>query len=621
MNKATLRLFNCIKIEAGAVPDKREADHSREIRNGYILDPHVKVSGALFNEIESIVGISGEKANNAFHKSWDKVRNASIEQLVLEQILHYITTYGYESIGIYRNETIYIPKEILSVPDITTDIPLTVVLGATSSEIAESVLKLASSGIALSQQTVDDIMMLIRSDDCVSEFMLVNIGKVKNRELLSLFYEHYNITPSDPAAFLRYVIAKLTDETLLIKNGYLISKIKGADGKYLDHLMQDAPDNLGSIFFRFRPLFLAMKSISRNKTYYNRLRKLARKQHKPLPVDYMNSVTERIAKGTFLLAELEYELRSATVFRKIRLAYALQFRLSNSKSIVYQIRNGRGFATDFNWVGDKFITELAYTTVLQSITDNLDVNGKTIYIPGLVRYALPATEKTFVGNIPMGTYAAVPQDMVVGIYWEDVGSWACDLDLSLSALGGKYGWNSLYRSEDRKILYSGDMTSAPNGASELFYVQNTIDSPMLLTVNYYNYLEDVPVPTKLMIAQEENPPDFEKDYLIHVNKMVATSNLTIGKKQVILGMIANVNGENRFYFMESGIGKSNVSSNGKIAQHNREYMYHRFTNSISLNQMLQMAGANVVSEVPVDDKYIDLSPENLNKTTILDLLL
>ncbi len=46
---------------------------------------------------------------------------------------------------------------------------------------------------------------------------------------------------------------------------------------------------------------------------------------------------------------------------------------------------------------------------------------------------------------------------------------------------------------------------------------------------------------------------------------------------------------------------------------------HSLVNSLELKELLEMAGAVVADKIP-DGEYIDLSPENLDKTTILDLL-
>jgi hypothetical protein len=44
-----------------------------------------------------------------------------------------------------------------------------------------------------------------------------------------------------------------------------------------------------------------------------------------------------------------------------------------------------------------------------------------------------------------------------------------DLDLSGLNIAGKIGWNSAYNQDNGQLMYSGDMTSAPQGAVEYLY--------------------------------------------------------------------------------------------------------------------------------------------------------
>ena len=288
MQKELLRLFNGVLVSEYA-----DSTHMyknilvRTIRNGYIVDPRADVSTGMLDVIESIVGISGEKANASFHKSWDVVANSSMEQLVLQQIIHYITTYGFEALGIYSEDTVYIPNEVLNLPAISERIPLTVIKAMTVSDIFTKIETLTHTGIALSQETLNDLKVIVetlgkRYGD------IVWVEGVKNREFKSFLYDFYGLVPTQPEEYIRYVINKLTGETLVIKNSKLIAMIKLADGALLDKLLVDAPATLATVFFRYKPLLLAMKNISRNKNFFNRLRKDAESMHQPMGEDYMN---------------------------------------------------------------------------------------------------------------------------------------------------------------------------------------------------------------------------------------------------------------------------------------------------------------------------------------------
>ena len=626
LNKATLRLFNGVYTpESIKSREVRDGLLTRTVRNGYILQPEINATPDLLDTIEQVVGISGEKANNAFHKSWRVIRDTSQETLWLQAALHYITTYGFEYLGVYSDDTVYIPSEQLDLPDVRLDdMPLTVVKSLSRYNLSVKFADLASSGIALSEQTLDDLMVIVIESGF--DFRKV-VELVTNRELQARMRDYYGIVTSEPVEFLRHVISKLTDESLLIKNKHLIEKIKAANGKFLDELLKDAPADLASIFLRYKPLFLAMKSISRNKTYFNQLRKQANKLHKPLPEDYLNSVTAQIKQQRLNLAKLQDKLEGATIWRKVRLAYALKYRLNQPNSIVYRVRNGRDWVDDFEWSNKhNFALRMALTTVLSSIVDSLreNVAGKTFYIPANVSYTLPATEKQFTGNLPTGSYVTVPQDLIVGIHWTDTEYGRVDIDLSTVSISGKIGWDLDYRSSRSDVLFSGDMTSAPapKGATELFYVRQAQPETYLLMANYFNYAADNPVTCKLLAAHEQ-PKNFGENYMVDISNIVASANIEITQKQSILGLIANIGGEQRVYFANVAVGNAISSRNNKLTDQAREYLVSSVVNSIMLDGVLMAAGAKVVYARPLnaDAEYVDLSPDALDKTTIINLMI
>jgi hypothetical protein len=642
METSLLRLFNAVLIDKKVEQPFNRALFEKGIKGGFVLSPYINPSVSLLNTIENIVGISGEKANASFHKSWSVIKDATIEQLVIEQIVHYITTYGFERLGIYSSDTVYIPHEVLELPEITINVPLTVIKAMTKEEILDNIIVLAESGIALSKETLTDIMTVIKALKYNGDF----VPQVKNRELKALLYDFYNIAPIEPVEYLRYLVGKLTGESLLIKNNYLIEKIKASDVKTLDSLLKLAPEDLASIFYRFKPLFLAMKSISHNKTFFNKLRKSAVMLHKPLPEDYLNTITAKIKNDeTFDFSKFTPKLHDATTFRKIRLAYALNNRLNAGDSIVYKVRNGRGWATDFSWDGNE-LNDFTYDMlgmVMQAIADDIKekVDGKVIYIPSVVHYALPATEKQFMGNIPANSYVSIPHDLIVGIHWFNINgkedknddrysyygyggygeNGRVDLDLSLLSLNSKYGWDGYYRNSSRDIMFSGDVTSAPKpkGASEFFYLRHMTDEPKTLYVNYFNFRKEG-VGCKLIIASEK-VSNLENNYMVNVNNIIASTNINLTKKQNLLGLIIGVNEENRFYFSNTSIGDSITTRNNDVSMKVNKFMKNSCQNIIEFSDILEKAGATVVLERPVDSTdYIDLSPEALDKSTFIKLL-
>jgi len=81
-----------------------------------------------------------------------------MEQLVMEQLIHYFTTYGFKDMGIYSEESVYIPSEKLDIPELKEDIKLTVIKGYTKEELKEKLMKMLSSGIALKEDTIKDVL-------------------------------------------------------------------------------------------------------------------------------------------------------------------------------------------------------------------------------------------------------------------------------------------------------------------------------------------------------------------------------------------------------------------------------------------------------------------------------
>lgn len=632
--KATLRLFNAVQVES-KVQNETQSDSTtksllqRTIPLGFVLDPTIQQADEeTLRAIEATVGISATKANATFHKSWKTIQEASIETLVCQQLLHYITTYGFKALGMYSADTVYIPLEKLEVPELQTDVPLIVIRAMDAADVLEGILELAG-GVALSECVLQDIMAVVQANDFDPNLL---VGPVQNRELKSRLYDHYGIVPDEPVEYLRHLVAKLTGESLIIKNDALIQKLKAADGNILDPLLEQAPRDLASIFLRYKPLFLAMKSISKNKIFFNRLRKKAVTMHKPLPEDYLGSVTAQLKHEKLDFEALKTFLDRATIFRKIRLAYALQHRLGAStqgidSSIVYRIRNGRGWATRFNWPADLGEpTEKALDLVRASIVHSLEatVKGMTVVIPPNIRYSLPATEKQFTGNLPTGTYVTVPQDLIVGIHWcNPFPGDSIDMDLSAIGVSGKTGWDGDYRSDENQLLFSGDVTDAPapNGATELFYIKRGITEPKVLMVNFFNFRSDMQVPVKLLVAKE-SPENFGSNYVINPANMVCSAEILVTQKQSVIGLIANVDGENRVYFANVSVGNSiSPQGNSAVATHSRNYLYYSMVGSLDFREILEWAGANVVEKKPEENEdFLDLSPTSLQKTTLISLM-
>lgn len=624
MIEEILRLFNAVHVEdllniEGFDPKVL----SKTMRAGYILHPDISFSKKLNDIIIDTLPISAEKANASFHKSWGVVANSPIETLVIQQLVHYVTTYGFDELGVFDNSTVFVPKETLNIPSLKVDFNFVYISAISYGEIVDGIKRLGG-GVALSSQTLSDIFIVIKGLEINYDEI---INDIRNRELLAMLYEYYDIVPSDPESFLRYVIYRLTGETLVIKNTKLIEKLKSSDSYALDGLMEKAPQEISSIFLRYKALFLAMKSASNNKSFFNRLRKNAIWNHIPKPKNVLLSVTGDIKNGTFKHGELVSALRNANVFQKIRLLNALDAMLSEQvDSSVYLVRNGRAWITDRKVSEfDESVADKAFSDVYYSLLKDVSPNceGMTFYIPENIHYALPSSEKQFLGNIPANSWVSVGGDLIVGVHWFDNDDERVDLDLSLVAIGEKYGWDGSWRRSG--ILFSGDLTYAPkpNGATELFYIPKSsgIGEAKLINLNHFNRGDGEKVVDCRLLVASEKVGKFESGYMVDPNNIFLSANIPVNSKQSIIGLITEVSGEFRVYFSPMSYGNSITSRVDDLTRKAHSFFVNKSMNSLELAELIVLAGGNVVSERPSeDDDYVDLSPSALSKTTILGIL-
>jgi len=630
--KSLLRLFKAVEIVNKEEFPIHKSLWGRTLKYGFVFGPEV-YHNYSDEELDELIGsvvdelmLTPDQMNNSFHKSWAKVAVAPLYQLLVEQLIHYFTTYGYEHFGTFSDDTVYIPKERLDIPELEDGIKLTVVHGLEPEEIKETLLNFLGSGIALKEDTVKDCIDLAKYICNTIDIHPSEVNDIKNKEVKTALFDEFGIVPREPVEFLRYLVYKVTGKTLLIKNHALINLIKESE---LEDVVDwfDSYDltyglrNLAEIFNRFKPIFLAFKANEAMKPVINKISKLSKVYHKPMREDYLNNVTSMIKRGVEIdFNELRSELSKVNNFRKIRLAYALNYRLGDVDTILYKVRNGKGFVTDFKF--EKRNTQVVLDVVLDSIVEGLakNVSGKKVYLPNNIRYALPATEKQFTGNFPSGTSVSVDKDMVFGIHWTDVDGQRIDLDLSLIDVSGtKFGWDGHYRDNDRNILFSGDLTFAPkpNGASELFYVKKQVEGSYLLMVNYFNYNKDIDVPFKILVGQEEiNKMD--RGYMINPNNVLAVTDTKMDVYQKVLGVIIVDEDSCRFHFAEVDMGNSITSRKAKYVDDTNKYLYNFYKNTLDFDVMLMEAGVEFVDTVEECD--IDLSPENIKKDDIINLL-
>lgn len=627
MKKETIKLFKGIELKNNIY--KNETNYgllAETVRRGFIIDPRIVEEtqdiNSLITLIESLHGLTPEKMNQTLHKSWEKVENTPLEQLYYEQIAHYITTYGYEALGIYSEETVYIPNEKLDIPLMTGGVKLIVIRGMTTNQIKEKTFTLTNSGIALKEDTVKDVISILS----VTGLTLEEFNAIKNKEVKVECARVFNYLPKEASEFLRYLLKEVADSTLLIKNKKTLTMIREAKkNKALflttafsqyDKLYGLVP--LAKSFKRYQSYYLAFKTPG-NRTYINKLKKMSETRNVPFKADILNRITSDLRQGVEInYDELSKSLTKLNNYRKARLLKGLNYHLVGSTSIVYRVRNGKSYATTHEKIRTPEalkVIAMVEESLIEGIRKN--VEGKQYYVPNYLRLELPTSEKQFVENIPEGSSIEVGEDMIVGVHWVNQHG-RTDLDLKMMNVNGNIGWDASYRTEE--CLFSGDVTDAPSpkGATELFYIKN-LKNDQLLRLNDFTgkASEKTPIEYKLLIASEK-PQSFTRNYMVDPNKLIATIPMVIKSRQESIGLVKSVKGVSSFVFSAGSDGVNCTSRTSDVSTNVRNYLSASRNLQLNLIDYMKKAGAVFVEEL--SEEVVDLSIESLERDTIIKIL-
>lgn len=201
----TLTLFNAVL----AKPSNQNIFISE---NGFIIEPNALWAKDQIIKFFKTEKLNGNDLNKTFHKSWATIKNSSRYGLYVEQISHYISTYGSDF-----QDDIYIPNEVLNLPELK--LSYKIIRAYSVKELTQKCLAMLQSGMALKEATIDDLIAVL-----VDELSYTFTGKenIRNKEAIVKLADFYNIYPENAVEFFRYIIYRTTDTTLLIKNDTLI---------------------------------------------------------------------------------------------------------------------------------------------------------------------------------------------------------------------------------------------------------------------------------------------------------------------------------------------------------------------------------------------------------------
>jgi hypothetical protein len=327
VNTLVIRLFN------GVLPSKNllsfETVNKVSVKYGYLVAPEACTTHVLdYIESQKI------DYNSTFYKKWNSVISKSRFELLIDQLIHYASTYGTNFTG-----TPYIPEVAEDVPAFST---FKVIKTITKEEVISRCEKMLFSGIALKQETIQELLAILQHLG-----HSVDIEKVKNKEAKMFLHVQTNSVPKDAVEMVRYLVYLATDKTLLIKDKVTLALIKANSHKVnLPVLVSKfGADKLSSVYFRFKEIFLSLKTRP-NAKVVNRLRKLADKNHKPMKQGYF----ENLLSNESLINQLTLEkLDQISNFKKVLLLQTINIRLKELQNKFYLVRNQKLYVdTDVN---------------------------------------------------------------------------------------------------------------------------------------------------------------------------------------------------------------------------------------------------------------------------------
>ena len=568
---SVLRLFN--KAFAGKdIPFTQV--NKLAVKVGYLVHPE-----CCTQEVVDFLRTQTINYNATFYKSWNDVISKNRFELFLDQIQHYISN--------YTNEP-FIPNTGADTP-VFTD--LKVILPITREEANERCCNMLYSGIALSADTIAMILPLVTN---------VDVALIKNKEALMHFCKLKDVIPTDAVEFVRYLIFLATEKTLLIKDKDTIDSIRISNIPVSDLIYRFGIEELSQVFFRFKPIFLAFKNKDTAPTI-NRLKRLAESYHKPMKMGFFEAILSDVS----LIPQLPERLKDCSNFKKVLLLQTILIRQKELNMRFFGIRNGKLWAKKEKTV-NKNHYRILYSIIYQSLIDSLKLKATSVKIPTGVNLTLPTSEKSFIGNYPLGTsFDLSNTDAIVGINWKEEDG-ARDLDLSLiDTTGRKIGWNSRYTTDDKSIIYSGDMTSANPEATELMYASKGF-SPCIVKVNLYNGATGSKF--KLFLATEKIV-NMKSNYMVNPNSVRFTINCNMDSKEKSLAVLT----ENKLILAQFRAGNKIVSGDS-ITNKYTEYALETLDCYLNLKKVLLDSGFTINS----GNEEIDLT--NLSKDSLMSLL-
>ena len=602
----------------------------KALAKGYLIDVN-----CLNEYAEAFIDSIDMKYNSTFYKTWEDVTNKTRMELLFDQILHYMTTYGTD-FSLEGTGYEYIPNTNPEEPAWTT---YKVIKACTFEDLYNKCMNMICSGIALKSETVKVLTSYIIS--YVNEpknNVVLDVDSIKNREALVILCDTLGILPKNGSKLFAHIMYKATGQTMIIKNREMRRRIeRSVEGwtrnnavEIIKNLDADQMIALASVFNRYKELFLAFKHNDALAPIINKISRLSKKHHKPMTRGYWETILHKAPME--VNKTIHAEAAKATNFKLLQVMQSIRERLllaAGQGDNMYIIRNGKTFIkeNDYSAIDSRYFQwEEIYKVCEEQLIANLSKKACTVKIPSQYVLACPTSEKNFIGDVPMGTYCQLGANSVIGIYWRN--EWGTrDFDLSFNDVnGGRIGWNSSYYSSDQKVIYSGDITNAPDGANEVLHFKKDIPSGI---VNINRYHGNAGSKYKLFFGTTSlndfnSRPLSGKYFMVDPNEIQLEATIAQGEAaQQMIGMV--LDGKFFFYSLSTGYAavtssivrlrqkKNDRNAYQNAAQEMTDILTRKANTMIPVEQILAKAGFTFVEE----DAELDLTV--LDRSTLIEL--
>ena len=527
--------------------------------------------------------------NATFYKTWNDIISKSRFELYIDQLKHYASTYGTNFTGPQ-----YVPNDDdITLPDMKE---ITVIDTISKSSLIEKCLNMLYSGIALKEETLIDVQSILTKLNTVPD-----IDLIKNKEAKMLYCKRSNTIPSNPEELVRFLIYISTGETLLIKSASIIDGIRRNPIKLSKYITKDNIKSAASVFYRYKPIFLAMKRTADNCTIINKLRKLAVKYHQPKKPSFWSNVITSGATSQNILDHLD----TINNFKKVTIINELLRRkVKDIEHKPYYIRNGKMFVGPLKHELKK--NDQLCLILCGSLVESLSKKKCKVKFPKDIDIALPSSEKSFVGDYPLYSNIPITKDTIFGIYWKE--EWGTkDFDLSYMNKGGdKIGWDGNYTNKD-SVIFSGDMTHADPEATELLYFPDGYNGLGILNVDRYSKEQESSL--NVFVAKEKIDK-MKENYMVNPDDIIFSNHVSPKSHQRIYGIIAH----NKIYLTDINDGNDRVSYDSESTEGFLDYVVKTIDSHLSLKRTLLLAGFIEDEENP------DIDFTKLDKATLIELL-